>query len=102
MPAVPEAAMPKSTWSYAARVEQHLHSSPELLLRMKLMADVFVEPVPEGGFQIEFAGGKSAPRGPFPNQEEAIKAAKADGHKPLVARVRNLTDKDKPDHWRAA
>jgi hypothetical protein len=25
-----------------------------------------------------------------------------DGHTPLVARVRHLNDKSKPDHWRAA
>jgi hypothetical protein len=66
------------------------------------MANVFIEPAPKGGFQIEFAGGKPAPQGPFQTQEKAIEAAKAGGHKPLVARVRHLNDKDKPDHWRAA
>jgi hypothetical protein len=35
-------------------------------------------------------------------QREAIEWAKTAGHKPLVARVRHLNDKKKPDHWRAA
>ncbi len=32
----------------------------------------------------------------------AINWAKQHGHAPLVARVRHLNDKKKPDHWRAA
>jgi hypothetical protein len=35
-------------------------------------------------------------------QREAIDWAKGQGHKPLVARVRHLNDKKKPDHWREA
>jgi len=35
-------------------------------------------------------------------QKEAIDWAKSQGHSPLVARVRHLNDKKKPDHWRAA
>lgn len=35
-------------------------------------------------------------------QREAIDWAKGQGHKPLVARVRHLNDKKKPDHWRSA
>lgn len=35
-------------------------------------------------------------------QREAIDWARNDGHQPLVARVRHLNDKKKPDHWRAA
>jgi hypothetical protein len=35
-------------------------------------------------------------------QEEAIAWAKKQGHAPLVARVRHLNDKKKPDHWRSA
>jgi hypothetical protein len=35
-------------------------------------------------------------------QGEAITWARKQGHSPLVARVRNLNDKKKPDHWRAA
>jgi len=35
-------------------------------------------------------------------QKEAIDWAKSQGHSPLVARVRHLNDKKKPDHWRPA
>ena len=35
-------------------------------------------------------------------QHEAITWAKAAGHHPLVARVRHLSDKKIPDHWRHA
>ena len=35
-------------------------------------------------------------------QEGAIDWAKSEGHHPLVARVRHLNDKKKPDHWRSA
>lgn len=38
----------------------------------------------------------------FKTQREAIEWAKQNGHSPLVARVRNLNDKKRPDHWRAA
>ena len=65
------------------------------------MPNVFVEPSPDGGYHIVSRDGK-APRKGFATQEAAIAAAKQDGHKPLVARVRELNDKDKPDHWRTA
>jgi hypothetical protein len=35
-------------------------------------------------------------------QHEAINWAKRAGHNPLVARVRHLNDKKRPDHWRVA
>lgn len=35
-------------------------------------------------------------------QGQAVQWAKARGHHPLVARVRHLNDKRRPDHWRAA
>ena len=38
----------------------------------------------------------------FKTQDEAIEWAKKDGHHSLVARVRHLNDKKKPDHWRSA
>ena len=38
----------------------------------------------------------------FGTQREAIDWAKARGHHPLVARVRHLNDKKKPDHWRSS
>jgi hypothetical protein len=34
-------------------------------------------------------------------QQDAINWAKKEGHSPLVARVRHLNDKKKPDQWRA-
>jgi hypothetical protein len=34
-------------------------------------------------------------------QHAAIAWAKANGHSPHVARVRHLSDKRNPDHWRA-
>lgn len=34
-------------------------------------------------------------------QKDAIDWAKTNGHSPHVARVRHLSDKQKPDHWRA-
>jgi hypothetical protein len=37
----------------------------------------------------------------FKTQHEAIDWARKQGHAPLVARVRHLNDKKKPDHWRA-
>jgi hypothetical protein len=40
--------------------------------------------------------------GTFRTQREAIDWAKGMGHSPLVARVRHLNDKKKPDHWRTA
>ena len=65
------------------------------------MPNVFVEPSPDGGYQIETTDGHPPHRG-FATQEAAIEAARQYGHSPLVARVRQLNDKDKPDHWRAA
>jgi hypothetical protein len=38
----------------------------------------------------------------FKTQQEAIDWSKKNNHAPLVARVRHLNDKKKPDHWRAA
>jgi hypothetical protein len=35
-------------------------------------------------------------------QRDAIEWARTRGHQPLVARIRHLDDKKKPDHWRAA
>jgi hypothetical protein len=65
-----------------------------------MMANVFIEP--DGGrYQIEFADRTPAIKG-FATQKDAIIKAKAMGHRPLVARVRHLNDKNKPDHWRDA
>ena len=40
--------------------------------------------------------------GSFKTQGDAIYWAKRQGHTPQVAPVRNLNDKKRPDHWRAA
>ena len=73
------------------------------------MANVFIEPRPKGrpegaaidDYVVELAGGERLDEVDYPTQEAAVEAARAAGHKPLVARVRH-TDKGDPDHWRAA
>lgn len=73
------------------------------------MSNVYVEPQPTGRpegtkithYTVEYAGGQSIDGKTYQTQEEAIAAAKANGHAPLVARVRN-TSKGNPDHWRSA
>jgi hypothetical protein len=40
--------------------------------------------------------------GTFKTQEQASDWARKNGNTPLVARVRSLNDKKKPDHWRSA
>ena len=71
------------------------------------MANLFVERLPKGssapitGYVVEYVGGDSLDGVTHRTQESAIDAAKRAGHQPLVARVR-VTDKGKPDHWRAA
>ena len=65
------------------------------------MANVFIEPVPDGHFVIEHLNGSKHPQH-YPTQQAAIDHAKAMGHHPLVARVRHLNDKNIPDHWRSA
>jgi hypothetical protein len=34
-------------------------------------------------------------------KDQSVAWARKEGHKPLVARVRNLSDKEKPHHWSA-
>jgi hypothetical protein len=73
------------------------------------MANVYVEPEPKGRpegthishYVLEYAHGARVTHTDYPIQHDAINAAKALGHSPLIARVRN-TDKGNPDHWRAA
>ena len=71
------------------------------------MANVYIEPRPKGrpeGSRIDdYVVEDHADHvlGTFNTQGEAIEWAKAEGHHPLVARVRHLNDKKKPDHWRA-
>ena len=72
------------------------------------MANVYVEARPKGrpegspieDYVVEDDGNHVL--GSFKTQREAIDWAREEGHAPLVARVRNLSDKKKPDHWRSA
>ena len=72
------------------------------------MANVYVEARPKGrpeGSPItDYVVEDHADHvlGDFKTQYEAITWAKQRGHSPLVARVRHLNDKKRPDHWRAA
>lgn len=66
------------------------------------VANVYIEPVPEGtGFTAKYIGGQSLDGVIHRTQETAIGAAKRAGHQPLVSRVRQ-TDRGKPDQWRKA
>ena len=73
------------------------------------MPNVYVEPEPKGRpegtaithYALEFAHGGRMNQTNYKTQHEAIAAAKAAGHAPLVAHVRN-TDKGRRDHWRSA
>ncbi|MEI8397037.1 MAG: hypothetical protein WCF85_20115 [Rhodospirillaceae bacterium] len=72
------------------------------------MANIYVEARPKGrpeGTRIDdyvVEDHADSVLGTFRTQREAIDWAKSKGHNPLVARVRHLNDKKKPDHWRAA
>jgi hypothetical protein len=72
------------------------------------MANVYVEARPKGrpeGSAIDdyvVEDHNDRVLGVFRTQKEAIDWAKKQGHHPLVARVRHLNDKKKPDHWRSA
>ena len=73
------------------------------------MGNVYIEPHPKGReegekidyYMIEHDHGVSVDGKQYATQHEAIEAAKAMGHKPLVTRVRH-TDKGNPGHWRSA
>ncbi|MBV8799243.1 MAG: hypothetical protein JO208_05495 [Alphaproteobacteria bacterium] len=72
------------------------------------MANVYIEARPKGrleGSPIDdyvVEDHADSVLGVFATQREAIDWAKKQGHSPLVARVRHLNDKKKPDHWRSA
>jgi hypothetical protein len=72
------------------------------------MPNVYVEARPKGrptGSPIEdyvIEDHADNVLGTFKTQQEAIDAAKKQGHHPLVSRVRHLNDKEKPDQWRSA
>jgi hypothetical protein len=71
------------------------------------MPNVFVEPLPKNrdgaiqAYALELSATRRLTLETYETQAEAIKVAKAKGHKPLIARVRK-TDKGNPDHWRTA
>jgi predicted phosphatase len=72
------------------------------------MANVYVEARPKGrqaheridDFVVEDHAGDELKS--FGTQREAIEWARRNAHHPLVARVRHLNDRKKPDHWRSA
>ena len=70
------------------------------------MTNVFVEPRPKGkavGTPISdyvVEDHTDHVLATLRTQEEAIEWARTNGHAPHVARVRNLNDKARPDHWR--
>jgi hypothetical protein len=72
------------------------------------MSNVYIEVRPKGrpeGSHIEdYVAEDRADHvlATFKTQREAVEWAQSQGHSPLVARVRHLNDKDKPDHWRPA
>ena len=72
-----------------------------------IVAIVYVEPRPKGRekepidhFVVEDHADSELAK--FKTQKEAIDWAKANQHKPHVARVRHLADKKIADHWRTA
>jgi hypothetical protein len=71
------------------------------------MANVYIEARPkgrgEGSHIADYVVEDSADHllKTFSTQKEAIEWAKKQGHHPLVARVRHLNDKKRPDHWRS-
>jgi class 3 adenylate cyclase len=73
----------------------------------ELMANAYIEARPKGrpegsridDYVVETQGDQVLAT--FSTQKEAIDWSKARGHAPLVARVRHLNDKKRPDHWRA-
>jgi hypothetical protein len=76
------------------------------------MPNVYVEPRPKARakhepidhYVLEFAADKPVSCLPFLSnyrtQAEAIAAARAQGHHPLIARIR-MTDKGDPNNWRS-
>lgn len=71
------------------------------------MAVVYVEARPKGhlegspitGYGVEDHA--NSVLGIFKTQQDAVDWAKSKGYRPHVARVRHLSDKKNPDHWRA-
>jgi len=72
------------------------------------MANVYIEARPkgrpEGSLISDYVVEDHAEHtlATFKTQREAIDWARRQGHAPLVARVRHLNDKKRPDHWRTS
>ena len=71
------------------------------------MANVYIEPRPKGdeGDRIDHYVVEDHADSELiscKTQYEAVVWARANGHHPLVARVRHRSDKNIPDHWRSA
>jgi hypothetical protein len=74
-----------------------------------VVPSVYAEPVPRGRpegaavlyYVLEYAGGDRVTFDNYATRDEAVDAARALGHRPLVARVRN-TSKRNPGHWQEA
>lgn len=72
------------------------------------MTNVFIEARPRGrpdgdpieGYVVEDRADHVLAT--FTTQDDAVRWAKSKSFAPLVARVRHLNDKKKPDHWRSA
>jgi hypothetical protein len=115
---VPKAALIANSSKPAATCAFLMHSTAGLIFRLlsfrrktireNVMANVFIEARPKGrsegsaidDYVVEDHAGHALKT--FKTQKEAIDWARSQGHAPLVARVRHLNDKKKPDHWRAA
>jgi hypothetical protein len=71
------------------------------------MGSVFIEPRPKGrpegcaiqDYVVETHADHALAT--FKTQHDAIEWAKKNGYRTHIARVRQLNDKRKPDHWRA-
>lgn len=87
----------------------HIRTANSGVFRESAMPNVYVEPQPTGrpdgapitGYHLKLPEGKKLVETTFATQKEAIDKARALGHKPSVARVRN-TSIGNPDHWRSA
>ena len=71
------------------------------------MANVYIEARPKGREETKIdhyvvEDHADSVLATFKTQHEAIQWALAHRHAPLVARVRHLSDKKIPDHWRPA
>lgn len=64
------------------------------------MANVFVEPTPDGtAYSLKYEGGESVSGVRHRTQATAVNAAYKAGHHPLVAWVAHSNTRN-PDHWR--